>query len=211
MVKVFKRIVYDQLYRYLTENKLLCCYQSGFRTLHSTVTALIEATDSWSLNVDLGFVNAVVFLDLKNAFEMVNHAILSKLQAYGIRDSANQCFCSYLRNRMQTCLVNCKKSSETYLPCGVPQGTILGPLLFLLYMNELPNCLMHSQPRMYADNTSITYASNDVEEIECCVNIDLDRIRIWLAGNKLTLHTTNTIFINWVYAKTVNTRKESHN
>ena len=196
MVKVFKRIVYDQLYRYLTENKLLCCYQSGFRTLHSTVTALIEATDSWSLNVDRGFVNAVVFLDLKKAFDTLNHAILlSKLQAYGIRDSANQWFCSYLRNRMQTCLVNCNKSSETYLPCGVPQGTILGPLLFLLYINDLPNCLMHSQPRMYADDTSITYASNDVEEIERCVNIDLDRIRIWLAANKLTLHTTNTQFL----------------
>ena len=156
----------------------------------------IEATDSWSLNVDRGLVNAVVFLDLKKAFDTVNHAILlSKLQAYGIRDSANQWFCSYLRNRMQTCLVDCNKSSDTYLPCGVPQGTILGPLLFLLYINDLPNCLMHSQPRMYADDTSITYASNDVEEIERCVNIDLDRIRIWLAANKLTLNTTKTEFL----------------
>ena len=65
VAKVFERIVYDQLYRYLTENKLLCCYQSGFRTLHSTVTALIEATDSWTLNIDRGFVNAVVFVDFK--------------------------------------------------------------------------------------------------------------------------------------------------
>ena len=196
VAKVFERIVYDQVYRYLTEYKLLCCYQSGFRTLHSTVTALIEATDSWSLNVDRGLVNAVVFLDLKKAFDTVNHAILlSKLQAYGIRDFANQWFCSYLRNRKQTCLVDCNKSSDTYLPCGVPQGTILGPLLFLLYINDLPNCLMHSQPRMYADDTSITYASNDVEEIERCVNIDLDRIRIWLAANKLTLNTTKTEFL----------------
>ena len=95
---------------------------------------------------------------------------------------------------MQTCLVNCNKSSETYLLRGVPQGTIWG-LLFLLCINDLPNCLMHSQPRMYADDTSITYASNDVEEIERCVNIDLDRIRIWLAANKLTLNTTRTEFL----------------
>ena len=71
----------------------------------------------------------------------------------------------------------------------------MGPLLFLPYINDLPNCLRHSQPRMYADDTSITYASNDVEEIERCVNIDLDRIRIWLAANKLTLNTTKREFL----------------
>ena len=151
------------------------------------ITALIETIDSWSLNVDSGFVNAVVFLDLKKVFDTVNHAILlSKLRAHGIRDSANQWFCSHLRNRVQTCLVDCNKSSETYVPCGVPQGTILGPLLFLHYIIDLPNCLMHSQPIMYADDTSITYASNDVEEIERCVNIDLDRIRIQLFRERLS-------------------------
>ena len=120
---------------YLTENKLLCCYQSCFRTLHSTVTALIEDTDSWSLNVDRGFVNAVVFLDLKKAFDTVNHAILlSKLQAYSIRDSANQWFCSYLRNRLQTCLVNCNKSSETYIPCSYSAGNDFGAsFVFTIY------------------------------------------------------------------------------
>ena len=71
---------------------------------------------------------------------------------------------------------------------------ILGPLLFLLYINDLPNCLMHSQPSMYADDTSITYASNDAEEIERCVNIDFDRICIWLAANKLTLNTRQNFY-----------------
>ena len=128
VAKVFERIIYDQLYHYLNENNLINRQQSGFRSLHSTVTTLIEATDNWSLNIDRGFINAVVFLDLKKAFDTVDHSILlSKSQAYGIQGSTNQWFCSYLKNRTQTCLVKGNKSSKMFLRCGVPQGTILGP------------------------------------------------------------------------------------
>ena len=196
VAKVFERIIYDQLYKYLAVNNLLSSHQSGFRSFHSTVTALLEATDSWSLNIDRGFVNAVVFLDLKKAFDTVDHNILlSKLQFYGIKGTALEWFSSYLNNRTQTCQVNCYKSSERFLQCGVPQGTILGPLLFLLYINDLPNCLHYSQPRMYADDTSITFASNNVDEIDECINSDLEEIRLWLAANKLTLNLTKTEFL----------------
>ena len=101
--------------------------------------ALLEATDSWALNIDHGFVNAVVFLDLKKAFDTVDHDILlCKLQYYGIRRSSLKWFASYLDN---CCDINCCKSTLKLLSCGSPQGTILGPLLFLLYINDLPNCL----------------------------------------------------------------------
>ena len=130
--------------------------QSGFRYLHSTVTALLEATDSWAYDVDRGNINAVVFLDLKKAFDTVDHEILlSKLNKYGIEDMENKWFKSYLNNRNQKCFVNGCLSQNRSLACGIPQGTILGPLLFILYINDLPYCLSYTQPRMYADDIRI--------------------------------------------------------
>ena len=120
----------------------ICKYQSGVRAIHSTVTALLEATDTWAYNIDRGKINAVVFLDLKKAFDTVDHEILlSKLSNYGIYGNAHQWFKSYLENRTQMCSINGSLSQSCLLSCGVPQGTILGPLLFLLYINDLPNCL----------------------------------------------------------------------
>ena len=148
------------------------------------------------MNIDRGFVNAVVFLDLKKAFDTVDHnMLLTKLQYYGIRGSCHNWFTSYLSNRTQTCLMNSFMSSPKLVKCGVPQGTILGPLLFLLYINDLPNCLYFSQPRMYADDTSLTFASVDLKHIDDCLNYDLNRVYIWLSANKLTLNLTKTEFM----------------
>ena len=160
VAKVFERIIYDQVYGYLTENNLISSQQSGFRSLHSTVTALLEATNDWAFNIDKGSVNAVVFLDLEKAFDTVDHTILlSKLFEYGIRGNACEWFGSYLDNRNQQCFVNGSLSNSQILTCGIPQGTILGPLLFILYINDLPNCLSNSVARMYADDTHLTFAT----------------------------------------------------
>ena len=129
MAKVFERIIYDQLYLFLSEDNLLTNCQSGFRGLHSTVTALLEATNDWSYNIDHGSVNAVLFLDLKKAFDTVDHEILlGKLNSYGIYGVAGNWFRSYLSERKQKCFVNGHFSTNRLLRCGVPQGTILGPL-----------------------------------------------------------------------------------
>ena len=123
IAKVFERIIYNQLSSYLSENNILSQYQSGFRSFHSTMTALLEATDNWAFNIDRGYVNAVVFLDLKKAFDTVDHPILlSKLYLYGVIGNAYELLSSYLDNRTQRCAVNGVISNTCTLTCGIPSG-----------------------------------------------------------------------------------------
>ena len=146
MAKVFERIVYNQFYEYFTENNLISCNQSGFRSLHSTATALLEVTDNWAFNIDKGNVNAVIFLDLKKVFDTVDHSILlSKLKAYAVGSNPSNWFKSseYFDKCAQKCFVNGSLSDSQPLTCGISQGTILGPLLFILYINDLSNYLLY--------------------------------------------------------------------
>ena len=171
-------------------------HQSAFRTLHSTVTASLDATDTWAYNIDIGNVNAVVFLDLKKAFDTVDHhTLLSKLNLYGLTGVSHKLFSSYLDNRTQKCVVNGSLSECCTLKCGIPQGTILGRLLFLLYINDLPNCLSHSVPRMYADDTHLTYSNDNIHSVQSSLNEDLLNINRWLIANKLTHNMTKAEFM----------------
>ena len=163
MAKYLKELSIINSLPILLDHNILCKHQSGFRALNSTVTALLEATDSWAYNIDVGNVNAVVFLYLKKAFDTFDHEILlSKLHLYGISGITHKWFSPYLDNRTQKYLVDGSLSECCTLKCGIPRGTVLGPLLFLLYINDLPNCLSHSEPRMYADNTHTTYSNGNI-------------------------------------------------
>ena len=127
VAKIFEKIIYDQLYEYFTDNNLLAHCQSGFRSLHSTLTALIEATNSWSVNIDNGLVNGVIFIDLKKAFDTIDHSLLiRKLHKYGVDTSSLKWFESYLCDRSQKCSINGHLSGVAPLSCGVPQGSNLG-------------------------------------------------------------------------------------
>ena len=126
VAKVFERITYDQVYAYLSEHNIISKGQYGFPSIHSTVAALLEVTDSWAFDIDRGNVNAVVFLDLKKAFDTVDHTILlSKLSTYGIQENAYNWFESYLGNRTQICSVSGSLSRTS--PMWYPSRDYIGP------------------------------------------------------------------------------------
>ena len=120
---------------------------------------------------------------------------LSLIRSYGIRGLALHLFRSYLEDGTQIYQIDCSKSTPKFLNCGVPRGTNLDPLLFLLYINDLPRCLNFSHSRMHADDTSITYAGKDFNEIDYYLNKDLKSVNTWLSSNKLTLNLTKTEFL----------------
>ena len=158
---------------------IISTHQSGFRSLHSTVTTLLEATDNWAFNIDRGNVNAVVFLDLKKTFALL---IMTSFYLKWTFTEYKELLRSIGLDRIwqivhnDAGLVNGSISRICSLKCWVPQGTILGPLLFLIYINDLPNCLTSCQPRMYADDTHITYADVDVNSIQLNLNHDLGNL-----------------------------------
>ena len=181
------------MYRCSVELSVQYDGQSQSQSEHAS---LIDEHDSFNSVAKQNSVNAVVFLDLKKAFDTVDHSILlSKLFEYGIPGVAYEWFRSYLDNRNQQCFVNGSLSNSQILTCGIPQGTILGPLLFILYINDLPNCLSNSVARMYADDTHLTFASNNIETINDVMNLDLSNVNTWLTANKLTLNSSKTEFM----------------
>ena len=127
--------------------------------------------------MDAGLINGVLFLDLKKAFDIVDHKILlAKLYSYGIRGTSHQWFKSYLQNRKQICSINGKTSIAGEVGCGVPQGSNLGPILFLLYINDLPNCLETTKANLFADDTSLSCETPNSEELQWKLNKDLANV-----------------------------------
>ena len=140
-------------------------------------------------NIDKGLLNDVVIIDLKKVFYTIDHDILlSKLAAYGVEKLALSWFQSYLTNRRQKCFVNGQFSCISSTTRGVPQGSTIGPLLFLIYINDLPNCLNDGFLRMFADDTNISFSSENLSDLENAINSSLINLNRWLIANKHSLN-----------------------
>ena len=186
--KLFEKFMKVRLQSFLDNNNILYEHQYGFRKTYSTNLALIGAVDEIYSNLNNDLYGIGIYLDLQKAFDTVNHNILlHKLRHYGIRGNALKWFESYLSNRKQFTKVNGVTSSSKSIECGVPQGSVLGPLLFLIYINDIPNAFKTAIPKLFADDTNIFIFHKTKETLFEIANSELESLENWLLANKLSL------------------------
>ena len=193
--KIFEKIIYNRLNNYFSTHNVLAKEQFGFRTKHSTNHVISDVTNKLQNLRDNNYSTCLILLDLSKAFDTVNHKILlNKLEKYGIRGNSLTLIRSYLTNRKQTVHINNTYSLQQTLTCGVPQGSILGPLLFSIYINDLPKASKF-ETRLYADDTALMLSEVKINELNENVNRELVKVEHWLNANKLSLNYTKTKYL----------------
>ena len=192
--------MYQRLYGFLNNFDIFYPLQFGFREKHSTNHALNSMTEAIRNKIDNGRYRCGIFIDLKKAFDTVNHSILSKkMEHYGIRGIALDWFASYLSYRKQYFSVNGYASDYLDICCGVPQRSVFGPLLFLIYINDLSNVSKSLSFYIFADDTIIYFEASDLFTFQKVMNHELRKIKKWLDAIKLALNTDKTNYVIFHY------------
>ena len=187
--KIFEKLMYSRLYSFLLKDNILFKGQYGFQKGKSTEHAILDIQSKIVDAFENKAIPCCIFLDFAKAFDTVNHNILlSKLNHYGIRGNALTWFTSYLSNRKQCVQIGNQRSDILPINCGVPQGSVLGPLLFLLYINDISNSSHAVDFQMFADDTCIFYSHKNKHILENTLNTELNQVSHWLIANKLSLN-----------------------
>ena len=191
--KILEKLFYKRLLSFIEKHSILSNNQYGFRANHSTAYAITELVESITDAVDDNKYSVGVFIDLKKAFDTIDHKILlDKLEIYGIRGTVLRWIESYLCNRKQFVLYNDANSGKLLLKCGVPQGSILGPLLFILYINDICNISKLLMCILFADDTNLLYANRCPKKLQATLNSELTKLRLWFKINKLSRNIDKT-------------------
>ena len=177
--KITERVIANQLSKHINENALISKYQHGFRQQHSTCTGLLQITEFTRRELDLGRAVGVVALDLSKAFDSIDHQILiRKLPYFNLGYSSISFLKKYLSERTFIVKSNNEISRIYKTTTGVPQGSILGPLLFTLYINDLPQVIKHSQVMLYADDTTLFTGDRNPHIIQTSLNQDIENLQV---------------------------------
>ena len=204
--KFFEKLMFSRIIKFLETSCCIYPLQFGFRKHHSTNDTLINITENIRSALDKSQFACGVFVDLQKAFDTVDHVILlKKLEHYGIRGIGNSWFHSYLSNRSQFVSILGFNSSLKSIMRGVPQGSVLGPLLFLLYINDLHEAIKYCMVHHFADDTNLLLFDSSLKSLQKKINIDLKLLCHWLNANKISLNTKKTEYILFRHKqKTIN-------
>ena len=190
--KVLERVLYEQIYEYFSKNSIFHANLMGFRKNRSTLTAALQMYDRWVSGARHGRLNGVVLLDLLAAFDLVDSKLLvEKLRIYGMEDDFAERVTCYLTNRKQAVWIDHILSDWLDVSVGVPQGSILGPLLFIIFANDLPQCLT-CQVDSYADDSTLTSTKDSIEELNDDLNHNCYLVNQWMYQNQLCLNADKT-------------------
>jgi len=172
--------MYKRLYNYLSLNSVLYDYQFGFGKYHSTSLALIDVMDNIYQQLDRSNIVIGIYLDLQKAFDTVDHSILmAKLYNYGFRGNVYNWFKDYLYDRQQFDSIRGINSGTASVSCGVPQGFVLGPLLFLIYVNGMYFCIDDATVKLFADDTNLFVCGQSIDEVTAIANMCISKLNTW--------------------------------